>query len=154
MKKLLSLVICKRVSHGQIREAREIPVCGPEHAHAVKETKCRNPCIVHKRTLQKGGSGYPLECIDITFAFGEESARHAGKESPNSIQRDVNGCGLPKNARVRDDRKKFMNTRPGNAEGLLSRDRFRQRQASVVMERHLRSMRVHQYIGVDGDHAP
>lgn len=151
---LLVISFCKRVGHGQFREAREIPVCGPEHAHAVKEAKCGNPCIVHERTLQKGGSGDPLECIDVTFAFREESARHAAKESPDSIQCNVNGCGLPKNARVGDDRKKFMNTRPRNAERLLCRDLFRQRQASEVMERHFRSMRIHEYVGVDGDHAP
>jgi hypothetical protein len=76
-----------------MREAREIPVGGPEHPYAVKRTKGRDPGIVDDRTLQERVSGDPPGRVQIAFALRQESTRKASQEPSYGIRGHVNLCG-------------------------------------------------------------
>jgi len=120
----------------------------------VKKTKGGNPGIVHERALQEGWPGYSLERAKVAFTFGEKSAGETRLKPLYSVQGDVYRCGIPENAWVGDDRKKFVGARPGNTDGFRAGDGLGQHLASAFIERHFRAMRIDEQICVDGDHAP
>lgn len=145
---------CQRVDHRQLGEAREIPVRGPESTHAVKKAKGGNPGIVYERTLQEGWLGDALECVEVAFTFGEESAGETRKEALYGIQGNVHRGGISEDAGIGSDREKFVDTGPRNTDGLRARDCLGQHVASAFIEGHLRAMRMDEYVRIDGDHAP
>ena len=108
----------QRVDDRQSGETRKIAVGRPEHTHPVIAAKSGNSGVVHDPTLQEGGSGDSLQCIEIAFAFSQKSAGKTRKEPSCGIQSFADRCRVPEDSRVGDNRKKLVDARPGNGHRL------------------------------------
>ncbi len=120
----------------------------------MKQTKCGNPGIVHKRTVDPGWPGDPLERIQVAFTFCEKSTGETGKKTFYGIQAYVHRCGVLEDTWVGDHRKKFVGTRPRNTDWLRRSRCLGQHLSSAQMEGHFRAMCIDEQVRVDRNHAP
>ena len=136
----------------QSGETRKIAVCRPEHTHPVIAAKSGDSGIVHDPTLQEGGSGNSLQCIEIALAFSQKSTGETRKEPSCGIQGLANRCRVPEDSRVGDNCKKLVDAGPGNGYWLRPAHGCAQHLSSTLVKGHLGAMRIDE-VRVDGDHA-
>src|ERR1700730_85064 len=111
-----------------------------------------NSRIVDRSALHACGKCDLCKAIEVAVCLADELKSRAGIQLFERLQSTLERCRRFVDLWMRHDCDEFMRTRPRNCPPLGSRREFNERRTGLPMKLRVLPMRIHQKVGVDGDH--
>src|ERR1700689_4502922 len=107
---------------------------------------------MNRSALYACGKCDSCKAIEVAVCLADKLKSLAGIQLCERLQSALERCRDLVDLGMRDDRDELMHTRPRNRPSLGSRRELHERRAGLRMKLRVLPMRIHQKVGIDGDH--
>lgn len=144
----------QRIPDREARKTTEVPICRPQFLDAVMQTQGRDACVVYLRPGNATLAKQTAQRVPVPFGLRQQDQVWRLEPRRHLLDRESARRRGIVDARMGDDRKELVNTRPRHRPGRPRLGELLHTRVGRLVPPGVLAVRVDQQVGVYRDHVP